>query len=201
MDNKVEIRYPQEAVLNLFTTPSKYLKDSYARVFLSEINALGKDRNLSNTDLRVLMSIIGHLDYGNIVNISQKDLGQELNIKQPNIAKSIKQLINQGYLQVVDTIGRQNIYMLNPNVAFKARAKNFRQLKQAWDKQSLPNTQKHPINTDTDLEPNLEDKLDDKVEQLSQQFEVPKSKVRQIILSLVDQALESENREELEIPY
>ena len=91
--------------------------------------------------------------------------------------------------------------MLNPNVAFKARAKNFRELKRAWDKQSLPNTEKHPINTDTDLEPNLEDKLDDKVEQLSQQFEVPKSKVRQIILSLVDQALDSENQEELELFY
>ena len=201
MDNRIEICYSKEAVLNIFTAPSKYLKDPYARVFLDEINALGKDRNLSNTDFRVLMSIIGHLEYNNVVNISQKDLGEQLNIKQPNIAKSIKKLIDKGYLQVVDTIGRRNIYMLNPNVAFKARAKNLKELKHAWDKQTLPNTQKHPVDINTDLEPDLEDKLNDKVTQLSQQFGIPQSKVRQIILSLVDQALTSENQEDLDVPY
>ncbi len=201
MDNKVEIRYPKEAVLNIFTTPSKYLKHSYARVFLDEINALGKDKNLSSTDLRVLMSIIGHLEYDNIVNISQKDLGEELNIQQPNVAKSIKKLIDKGYLQVIDTVGRQNIYMFNPNVAFKSRAKNLNQLKHAWDKETIPNTQKPPIDIDLDLEPELENKLDDKVSQLSQQFGVPQSKVRQIILSLVDQALETEEQEKSDIPY
>ena len=201
MDNKVEIRYPKEAVLNFFTTPSKYLKDSYARVFLNKINALGKDRNLSSTDLRVLMSIIGHLGYDNIVNISQKDLGKELNIKQPNIAKSIKKLIDEGYLQVVDTIGRQNIYMLNPNIAFRARAKNLRELKKAWDNKTTPKTIKIPIDIETDLEPELEEKLDDKVEELSKQIGVPPKKVRQIILSLVDLASISEEQNNPEIPY
>ena len=85
--------------------------------------------------------------------------------------------------------------MFNPSVAFKSKAKNLKELKQAWDKKIIPSTQKHPIDTDTDLEPDLEDKLDDKVEKLSQQFGIPQSKVRQIILSLVDQALTSEEEE------
>ena len=100
----------------------------------------------------------------------------------------------------MDTIGRRNIYMFNPSVAFKSRAKNLKELKQAWNSQTLPNTQNRPIDTDTDLEPDLEDKLDDKVEQLSQQFDIPQSKVRQMILSLVSQALSSDD-EELELPY
>ena len=199
-DNRVEICYPKEAVLNIFTAPNRYLKDSYARVFLNEVTALARDKDLSHTDFRVFMSIIGHLDYKNIVNVSQKDLGIELNIKQPNVAKSIKNLINKGYLEVIDTIGRQNVYMVNPNVVFRTRAKNLKELKHAWDKQIVPNTEKYPIDVDTDLEPDLEDKLDDKVSQLSKQFDLPASKVRQMILSLVNQALSSED-EELELPY
>ena len=86
--------------------------------------------------------------------------------------------------------------MVNPNVVFKSRAKNLKELKHAWDKETIPNTQKSPIDVDLDLEPDLEDKLDDKVLELSQQFSVPKSKVRQIILSLVNQALDNEGHED-----
>ncbi len=199
-DNRVEICYPKEAVLNIFTAPQKYLKNSYARIFLDQVTILAKDREISHTDFRVLMSIIGHLDYNNIVNVSQKDLGTELNIKQPNIAKSIKNLINKGYLEVIDTIGRRNIYMFNPSIAFKSRAKNLKELKEAWDYKVLPDTQKHSIDIETDLEPGLEDKLDMKVEQLSKKFDIPQSKVRQMILSLVDQTLSS-NDEETELTY
>ena len=199
-DNRVEICYPKEAVLNIFTAPNRYLKDSYARVFLNEVTALAKDKDLSHTDFRVFMSIIGHLDYKNIVNVSQKDLGIELSIKQPNIAKSIKNLINKGYLEIIDTIGRQNVYMVNPNVVFRTRAKNLKNLKYAWDNETLPETQNYPIDIDTDLEPNLEDKLDDKVEQLSKQFDIPRNKVRQMLLSLVNKALSSDEQD-VELPY
>ena len=90
--------------------------------------------------------------------------------------------------------------MFNPSIAFKSRAKNHNELKQAWDKEIMPDTQNHPIDVDTDLEPDLEDKLDDKVNQLSKQFDIPASKVRQMILSLVNQALTPDD-EDVELPY
>ena len=196
---KIEIHYPEDTVLNVYPKPGRYLKDSHVRCFSDEAIALGIDRDLSGTDLRVFLVIIGNLGYENILNISQSELANQSGICQQDISKSIKKFVSKGYLQVIDTIGRRNIYMLNPNVLFRSRAKNFKELKHAWDKQILPNTQNCSIDIDTDLEPDLEDKLDDKVEQLSQQFGVPQSKVRQIILSLVDQALDSENREDLDL--
>ena len=201
MNRKLEIYYTEDSVINVFAKTKKYLNDDYARCFLNEILALALDRDFTGTDFRVLLAIIGNLGYDNKINISQGQLGKELNIKRPEITKSIGKLISKGYLQVVDTIGRQNIYQLNPNVAFRSRAKNYKDLCCAWDKKILPNTQKSPIDIDLDLEPDLKDKLDDKVSQLSQQFGVPQSKVRQIILSLVDQALETEEQEKSEIPY
>ncbi len=201
MDNKVEVQYPKDMVVNIYPKPVKYLKDAHTRLFSDEALGLAVDKELSATDFRVLLGIIGNLSYENLVNISQQELEKQLSISQANISKSVKKLISKGYLQIVDKIGRRNIYMVNPNVVFRSRAKNLKELKYAWDKKAIPNTQKSPIDIDKDLEPDLEDKLDDKVSELSQQFGVPQSKVRQIILSLVGQALESEEQEESEIPY
>ena len=197
----MEVYYPEDSVLNICTQPKRYLKDDYARYFSAEMLGLAVDKDLSGNDLRVFLAILANLGFENILNISQQKLSEQLGIQRPAIAKSIKKLVSKGYLEIIDSIGRQNIYMFNPSVAFKSRAKNLKDLKRAWDKQTIPNTQKLPIDIDLDLEPDLEDKLDYKVSQLSEQFGVPQSKVRQIILSLVNQALESEDEEVSEVPY
>lgn len=195
-NKKLEVYYPEDSVVNIFAKPGKYLKDSYARYFMNEMLGLAIDKDFSGNDLRVFLGILANLGYENTLNISQQELADQLSIDRSATGKSIKKLISKGYLEIVDTVGRQNVYMLNPNVAFKSRAKNLKELKRAWDKETIPNTQKCPVDIDSDLEPDLEDKLDDKVSELSQKLGVPQSKVRQIILSLVDQALENREQEE-----
>jgi DNA-binding MarR family transcriptional regulator len=197
---KIEIYYSEDEVLNVFPKPKRYLKDDHLRCFSQEAIALGIDRDLSGTDLRVFLIIIGNLGYENILNVSQKTLADQSGICQQDISKSIKKLVSKGYLQIIGNIGRRNIYMFNPSVAFKSRAKNLKELKHAWDRKSVPDTKRYPVDIDTDIEPGLEEKLDDKVEELSQQYNVPQSKVRQIILSLVNQTLTSD-QEEPDVPY
>lgn len=203
MSKRVNLKIicPDDSNLNVFTQPKRYLKHEHIRFFQDEMISTANDRDLNGTDLRVLMTALGNLDYDNKLMLSHAKLGEQIGIKQQEVTKSFKKLLNKGYIEVIDTIGRQNVYMFNPSVAFRSRAKNLKELKHAWDKQTLPNTQKYPIDTDTDLEPDIEDKLDCKVEQLSQQFGVPQSKVRQIILSLVDQALEYQRQEDINVPY
>ena len=196
----LEITCPDDSNLNVFTKPKKYLKHEHIRFFQDEMVSTANDRELNGTDLRILMTILGNLDYDNKLMLSHTKLGQQIGIKQQEVTKSFKKLLNKGYIEVVETIGRQNIYMFNPSIAFKSRAKNHNELKQAWDKEIMPDTQNHPIDVDTDLEPDLEDKLDDKVNQLSKQFDIPPSKVRQMILSIVNQALTPDD-EDVELPY
>ena len=205
MNKKLEIYYPEDSVVNVFTKPGKHLKNDYARCFLNEMVTLAVDRDFTGTDLRVLLAIIGNLGYDNTINISQGQLGQELNIKRQEVTKSVGKLVSKGYLQVIDKVGRQNIYQFNPHIAFRSRAKNYKDLCRAWQQETAPNTQKSPIDLDVDLDVDVGDKLDDKVSELSQQFGVAQSKVRQIILSLVNQALENKAQEgsekDSEIPY
>jgi predicted transcriptional regulator len=204
MKKKLELYYPEDSVVNIFSQPNKYLKDDYARYFSSEMLGLAVDKDFSGNDLRVFLGILANLGFDNIINIPQQELSSQLGIHRSDVAKSIKRLVSKGYLEIISTVGRQNIYMFNPSVAFKSKAKNLKDLKRAWNQQSFPNTKNKPnkpIDIDLDLELDLEDKLDDKVSQLSEQFNVPQTKVRQIILSLVDQALRSKNQENLDLPY
>ena len=203
MSKKVslEITCPEDSDLNVLTKPRKYLKDEHIRFFQDEMIGTANDRDLTITDFRVLITILGNLDYDNKLVLSHAKLGKQIGIKQPEVTKSFKKLLNKGYIEIIDTIGRQNVYMFNPSVAFKSRAKNLKELKHAWDKQTLPDTQKSPLDIDTDLELDLEDKLDWKVKQLSQQFGVSQSKVRQIILSLVNQALKEPDQQDIDVPY
>ncbi len=195
-NKKLEVYYSEDSVVNIFAKPGKYLKNDYARYFMSEILSLAMDKDFSGNDLRVFLAMLANLNYDNTLNISQQKLADQLNIDRSATGKSIKKLISKGYLQIIDKIGRQNVYQFNPHIAFRSRAKNYKDLCRAWQQESLPNTQKCPIDLDSDLDIDLENKLDDKVSQLSQQFGVPQSKIRQIILSLVNQALDNEDHED-----
>ena len=203
MSKKVnlEITCPEDSNLNVFTQTKKYLKHQYIRFFQAEMISLANDRDFNGTDLRVLITALGNLDYDNKLIISHAKLGEQIGIKQQEVTKSFKKLVNKGYIEVVDTIGRQNVYMFNPSVAFKSKAKNLKELRHFWDKAVIPNTQNLPLDIDLDLDLDLEDKFDDKVSQLSEQFGVPQSKVRNIILSLVSQTLETEAQKNSEVPY
>ena len=201
INRRIEVYYPEDTVVNVYPKPAKYLKNAYARYFLDEVLALAVDKDFSGNDLRVLLAIIGNVGYDNILNISQQELGKQLNIDRAAVTRAIRKLISKGYLQIVDTIGRQNIYQFNPSVVFRSRAKNYKDLCRAWERATFPNTQKSPVDLDSDLDIDLGDKLDDKASQLSKQFSVPRSKVKQIILSLVDQALENEDQKESQLPY
>ena len=201
VNRKVEIYYPDDVNLNLIPANQKYLKEDYVRFFQEDMKDLANDKTFDGQDLRTTLAIISNLSYDNIFNLSHRELAEQIGIQRPNVTKTFNKLVKKGYLQIIGKQGQQNIYMFNPSIAFKSRAKNLKDLKRAWDKETVPNTQKFPVDIDKDLEPNLEDKLDDKVSELSQRFGIPQSKVRQMILSLVGQALENEEREKSEIPY
>ena len=80
MNRKLEIYYPEDSVVNVFTKPSKYLKNDHARYFMSEILGLAVDKDFSGNDLRVFLAILANLGYENNLNISQQELADQLGI-------------------------------------------------------------------------------------------------------------------------
>jgi DNA-binding transcriptional regulator LsrR (DeoR family) len=115
-------------------TPIKMLTDKpHVRAFTEGLGRLAVDKQLNLTDKNVLLFLISVMEYENLLNITQKELSEGLSIAQPEVSKSIKKLIEGGYLKIVDKNGRQNVYQLNPHLAFKSRAKNYNLLCTIWD--------------------------------------------------------------------
>ena len=194
VNRKLEVYYPEGVNVNVIPVNQKYLKEEYIRFFQEDIRDLASDKDFDGQDLRITLAIISNLGYQNIFNLSHRELAEQLRTPRPKVTKTINKLVKKDYLRVVGKQGKQNIYMFNPEILFKSRARNFEKLKKAWsNKEVFTNTKKTPIDIDSDLDIDLENKLDDKVSELSQQFGVPKSKIKQIILSLVNQALDKES--------
>ena len=57
VNKKLEVYYPEDSVVNIFAKPGKYLKDDYARYFMSEMLGLAIDKDFSGNDLRVFLAI------------------------------------------------------------------------------------------------------------------------------------------------
>ena len=129
-----QINVPDGCMAKTVVTPIKMLTDKpHVRVFSEGLGRLAVDRELTLTDKNVLLFLISVMEYENLLNITQKELSEGLSIAQPEVSKSIKKLIEGGYLKIVDKNGRQNIYQLNPHLAFKSRAKNYNLLCTIWD--------------------------------------------------------------------
>jgi biotin operon repressor len=129
-----QINVPDGCMAKTIVTPIKMLTDKpHVRAFSEGLGRLAVDKQLTLTDKNVLLFLISVMEYENLLNLTQRELSEGLGIVQQEVSKSIKKLIEGGYLKIVDKNGRQNIYQLNPHLAFKSRAKNYNLLCTIWD--------------------------------------------------------------------
>jgi Fic family protein len=114
--------------------PPKYLsKMDHVRLFSDELLTLAINGDLTGQDWRVLALCLANMEFENILDISQSEMEKLLQVKQTNISKSMKKLISLGCLRIEDKRGKQNIYLINPYLAFKSRSYNHKTLCEVWN--------------------------------------------------------------------
>lgn len=77
--------------------------------------------NLPNEQYRVFLCLLSKLDFDNYLRISQQNIADELDMKQPNVAKAIKSLCEKNVLVEGPRAGLNKTYRLNPYVAHKGK--------------------------------------------------------------------------------
>lgn len=193
METRVTIEHSEDSKLCIYNKPGKHLKREHLRIFSEELIAIGQDKKLNLTDHRVLSAILGLVGYDNVLDISQKELGEKIGVDQANIARTIKKLTERGYLQPIGNFGRRITYLLNPSIAFKARSKNYRTLSRCWDEKLQPDTRKMGIEPETDLD--FYSKIDDRIASLAKKTGIPESKVKLLLENLLDESQKNETLE------
>lgn len=114
--------------------PLKHLSAMpHVRVFLEGLVNVATDQDLTGEDFRVLLVCLSEMEFENFLNRTQSELAEILGIRQQAVARSIKKLMSKGYIKIVGHRGRQNIYQINPYIAFKSRAKNLEVMLDAWE--------------------------------------------------------------------
>ena len=78
-------------------------------------------QNMTGEQLRVLLAMGSKMDYNNYIRISQTDLAEELGIKRPNVARSIKKLLELDIIAEGPRAGLCKTYILNPSIGIKGK--------------------------------------------------------------------------------
>ena len=126
---------PGAMMLSKLLPPKHLSKLDHIRVFSDQLLTLAIDGGLTGQDWRVLAVCLAEMQFENILDISQTEIVNLLQVKQQNVSQSIKKLIALGCLRIEDKRGKQNIYLVNPYLAFKSRSYNHRALCEVWNAQ------------------------------------------------------------------
>ena len=93
---------------------------NWVAVFQDVLNWLAK-QSLPQEQYRVLMYLMGELDFSNYLRVTQTKIAKELNMHQPSVSKAIKALIALDIITEGPHVGNAKTYRLNPHMAHKGR--------------------------------------------------------------------------------
>ena len=103
-----------------FPLKSKNLGNGWVALYQKVISEIA-DMNLPNEQYRVFLKLLGKVDFENYLTVSQTELSEELNIKQPHIARAIKGLCELNIIVEGPRAGLNKTYRLNPYIAHKGK--------------------------------------------------------------------------------
>lgn len=90
--------------------------------------------DLTGEQLRVLLYIMGKLDFENYICLTQKSVAEALNLHKSNVSKAFKVLAEKGIIHEGPKVGKTKTYRLDPSFGYKGRYKNYEKVKKAIQK-------------------------------------------------------------------
>lgn len=102
------------------------VRGDFVRVFTDDFQEMAKRIN-SLTTLKVRDIFLANIDWDGCIRLSQKKIGEILEIKQQQVGRAIKELEELGIIKIIKE-GKNNIYMMNPSIAWKGDDKKNNEL-------------------------------------------------------------------------
>ena len=97
----------------------KYKKESpWMKIYQESAAWLAKQR-LTGEQATIFFYLSSHLDWENYVSVNQKEVAEELGMKQQNVARALKKLMELSVIEEGPRAGLHKTYMLNPYMGLK----------------------------------------------------------------------------------
>ncbi len=89
------------------------------------LEAIAKDKEITGRIHRILWFLIARLDFENWIQVSQKEICEELNMRKEDVSSGIKLLEKKTILIRGPKVGRSHSFRINPNFGWKGDVKHL----------------------------------------------------------------------------
>lgn len=89
--------------------------------------------DLTGEQFKVLFYLMSRTDFENYLNITQSEIAKELGMKQSQISRSFKALVEKNLIKKVKK-GSANFYLFNPEILYKGRKHNYGKVISMFDR-------------------------------------------------------------------
>ena len=103
------------------------------------LELLASDEDLSKDAYKVLILLMGRLDFENWINVPQKEICEKLNINKGNISRAVSLLESKEIILREKKFGRSYIFRLNPYFAWKGKPVNLEKYRKEKEKERIKN--------------------------------------------------------------
>lgn len=97
------------------------LKEDFSMLTGQGLINLAMDSDLKYQDWRVLAVYLGCVEFENVIQISQRDVAEILEMKKEHVSRATKKLVTKNILIEETKIGRSKVYRLNTVYGWKGR--------------------------------------------------------------------------------
>jgi DNA-binding MarR family transcriptional regulator len=94
---------------------------------------LAKNKKIGGSEYRVLHFLLARMGYEGSVQISQGDIREVLDMKQPSVARAIGVLKEAGIIRSEGKPGQTATYTINPHYGSRGKASNVIQMQRKWN--------------------------------------------------------------------
>ena len=123
---------------------------------------LAQDREIKGETYKVLLLLLGNLEFENWIKISITEIANQINIDRSNASKAIKILEQKEIIERGKKIGRFYEFRLSPYLCWKGKVKTLEEYRQQEENKRLEN-----------LKFNEEIKKNKKIENLTKKYKIP----------------------------
>jgi len=107
-----------------FFLPTRVKEYGWVKMYQEQLAEVATDKELDGTTLRVLMICLANMQYENYVTLTQAEIAEILKIKQQNVSRAVKKLVDKGILIKDAQRGRYALYRVCSGYSWKGSVTN-----------------------------------------------------------------------------
>lgn len=99
--------------------------DSWFQMAQETLRMINAHRNeLGLEGIVVFNALMARLDFENFIEVSQRDIANELEMQPSNVSRAMKRLSALGFIRRGPKVGRSHTLQLHPSLAWKGKAQS-----------------------------------------------------------------------------